>query len=230
MRPGAPSAESAGELLGRFHARVADLDPSSLTVTLPGFHDLRRRRAQLEAAVAADPLGRAAAAAEEIGAARAASALVEAAEDLTRSVPRRVAHNDAKLDNVVFRHGRAVCLVDLDTVMPGAWFWDVGDLLRTAGTAAAEDEVPAPAASVDPVLYGAVLTGYRRAVRAGSAQPAELDALALAGAVVTYEQALRFLADWLAGDVYYRTLRPDQNLERARAQLHLLATMPRVAL
>jgi hypothetical protein len=120
-----------------------------------------------------------------------------------------------------------VCVIDLDTVMPGAWFWDVGDLLRTAATSAAEDDPAPETVVVDPGLYDAVMRGYRRGVSAGPVQSVELDALEVAGAVVTYEQAVRFLTDWLAGDLYYRTDRPGQNRDRARAQLRLFASMPR---
>lgn len=219
-------AREAGQLLGRFHARVAGLDPSALAETLPGFHDPARRLEALRHVVEADPHRRVAAVREEIDQALAAEPLVAVAEDLTHRAPRRVAHNDAKLDNVLFREGRAVCLVDLDTVMPGRWFWDVGDLLRTAATSAPEDGPEPERAVVDPLLYDAVLDGYRLAVSQGPVERAELESLEAAGAIVTYEQALRFLTDWLAGDVYYRTTRPGQNRDRARTQLHLLASMP----
>ena len=217
-------AERAGALLGRFHAEVAGLDPAGLTVTLPGFHDLGGRLDALRAVLEADPAGRAAGAAREIDRTLGTQWLVGLADDLTRGVPRRVAHNDAKLDNILFREGAALCLVDLDTIMPGAWFWDVGDLLRTAATTAREDEPRAAGVRVDPELYDRVLAGYRRA--ATTSTDVELEALGAAGAVVTYEQAVRFLTDWLAGDVYFKTTRPGQNLDRARTQLALLASMP----
>jgi Ser/Thr protein kinase RdoA (MazF antagonist) len=217
------AAWAAGRLLGRFHRGVANLEPAALTETLPGFHDPARRLAALRAAVAADPCGRVAGAAAEIAAAEAGERVATLAAELSAVVPGRVAHYDAKLDNVLFAvSGKAVCLVDFDTVMPGAWFWDVGDLLRSAATPAAEDD---PAAAVDGKLYRAVLDGYRSG--AGAAlTAAERGALDHAGAVVTYEQAVRFLTDWIAGDVYYRTSRPGHNLDRARAQFSLLASMP----
>jgi hypothetical protein len=126
----------------------------------------------------------------------------------------------------LFRGNAAVCLVDLDTVMPTAWFWDVGDLLRSASTVAAEDD-PDPRRNVaDPLLAGAILDGYRAGVAPVlTAGTEEDDALEVAGALITYEQALRFLTDFIMGDVYYRTTRPDQNRDRARAQLALLASM-----
>ena len=220
-------AASAAQLLGRFHVALADLNPSMLHETLPDFHDPARRLAGLRDVVDADPCGRADGVGAEIAAAFAAARLVGTADELIASVPCRVAHNDAKLDNVVFRDGEAVCLVDLDTVMPSAWFWDVGDLVRTACTRAAEDDARPGRAVVDPALYHAVLDGYRDGLSTGvSPADGEVEALELAGAIATYEQALRFLTDWIAGDVYYRTSRPGQNRDRARAQLALLASMP----
>ena len=216
------SARGAGELLGAFHARLHDLDPDTIREILPGFHDLRRRLEALRAAVRADVHDRATAAHAEIEACLARADLADRADQVHATMPRRVAHNDAKLDNVLFRDGAAVCLVDLDTIMPGAWLWDVGDLVRTASTCVAEDDATA---TVDPALYAAVLDGYRRAA-GGVLVPNELDALEVAGPIVTFEQAVRFVTDWLDGDIYYRTSRPGQNLDRARAQLGLLASMP----
>jgi Ser/Thr protein kinase RdoA (MazF antagonist) len=139
-----------------------------------------------------------------------------------------VAHFDAKLDNVLFRGEEAVCLVDLDTLMPGAWFWDVGDLLRSGSAVGAEDDPDPDRATLVPERYEAIRAGYREALSvAGVGEAAEFEAIEVAGAVVTYEQAVRFLTDWIAGDVYYRIGRPTQNLDRARAQLRLLASMPR---
>jgi Ser/Thr protein kinase RdoA (MazF antagonist) len=220
------TAWQAGSLIGRFHAALADFDPAQLAVTLPHFHDLRSRVDALGSVVEADPCGRAEKAGHEIDRAFDAAPLAEVAEDLVPNVPLRVAHNDAKLDNILFRDGEAVCLVDLDTLMPGQWFWDVGDLLRSASTAAPEDCADTDAISADPELYDAVIDGYLDAVPPGVLTRDERAALGIAGALSTYEQGVRFLTDWLAGDPYFRTTRPDQNLDRARAQLRLLSTLP----
>lgn len=217
---------AAAHLLGRFHAGVADLDPERVHETLPRFHDPMRRLADLRAAIEADPFGRVIGVHAEIDAALSGAPIAELAVDLVGRVPRRVAHNDAKLDNVLFRGGDAVCLVDLDTIMATAWFWDVGDLLRSASTPVAEDDERTDAAVVDPVLSQAVLDGYRAGVSIATPAAAEIEAVEHAAAIVTYEQALRFLTDWIAGDVYYRTTRPGQNLDRARNQLALLSSMP----
>ena len=218
----------AGALLGRFHGLVADLDPAAVIETLPGFHDPGRRLDALRAVIAADPCGRVVTVQDEIEMALEAESLVEVAADITRRVPRRVAHFDAKLDNILFDNDAAAALVDFDTVMPGAWFWDVGDLLRSGATTAAEDEPLTDRVVVVPERYQAIVDGYRDALsRADVSGRHELDAVDAAGAIVTYEQAVRFLTDWIAGDVYYRISRPAQNLDRARAQFRLLASMPR---
>jgi Phosphotransferase enzyme family len=220
------SAWQAGSLLGRFHAGLADFDAAQLSVTLPHFHDLRSRLDALASAVEDDPCGRVTSARREIEEALDAAPLAEVADDLVAKVPLRAAHNDAKLDNILFRDGEAVFLVDLDTLMPGQWFWDAGDLLRTASSTAAEDTPDAESVFVDRELYDAVLGAYLESVPEGLLGRDERAALYVAGALVTYEQGVRFLTDWLAGDRYYRTTRPGQNLDRARAQLRLLSTMP----
>jgi Ser/Thr protein kinase RdoA (MazF antagonist) len=164
---------------------------------------------------------------EEIALAEAMEPLADRAAELTARVPQRVAHFDAKLDNVLFVGDDAVCLVDFDTLMPGAWFWDIGDLLRSGATTAAEDEPDLDRSVVVPARYRAILDGYRSGLASlGAPEAAELEAVEVAGAIVTYEQAVRFLTDWIAGDVYYRIHRPNQNLERTRAQFRLLESMP----
>jgi N-acetylhexosamine 1-kinase len=219
---------TAGELLGRFHALVAELNPAAVSETLPGFHETGRRLAALRQVIDADSCGRVATVQDEIVMAEEAAPLVEVAADITSRVPRRVAHFDAKLDNILFDEDDAVALVDFDTVMPGAWFWDVGDLLRSGASTAAEDEPHTDRVVVSRERYRAIVDGYREAlVRAGVSDRDELEAVDAAGAIVTYEQAVRFLTDWIAGDVYYRISRPTQNLDRARAQFRLLASMPR---
>jgi Ser/Thr protein kinase RdoA (MazF antagonist) len=217
---------SAASLIGRFHVGLADLEPTRLTETIPHFHDPARRLATLRATVAEDPCGRVGAVTREIEHAIAAADLAEQASAFTAELSPQIAHNDAQMNNIMFRGDVAVCLVDLDTVMPTARFWDVGDLLRSASTRGEEDDPDPRRNQVDPVLFRAILEGYREAVSAiiesGSVEHAASE---LAGPLITYEQALRFLTDYLRGDVYYRTTRPGQNLDRARAQLALLASM-----
>lgn len=226
VSPSPAQVTSAAHLLGRFHAGLADLEPSLLTETIPHFHDPARRLTDLREAVAADPFGRVERVADEIDIALHAAPLAVRANELVARLPPRIAHNDPQLANFLFRGDEAVCLLDLDTVMPTAWFWDIGDLLRTASTAAAEDDPDTERHVADPLLVRAILDGYRAGAAPALIPGSEEDqALELGGALITYEQALRFLTDFIIGDVYYRTTRPDQNRDRARGQLALLASM-----
>ena len=233
VRDAAPCGEltpervrSAAHLIGRFHLALGGLSPTFLTETIPHFHDPARRLASLRETIAADPCGRVAHVGPEIERAFAVESLAARATEFTTRLPRQIAHNDAQINNVLFRRDEAVCLVDLDTVMPTARFWDVGDLLRSASTRGAEDDPDPQHNVVDPALFHAIVDGYRDAVAAvvkpGSV---EHEAVEFGGLLITYEQALRFLDDYLRGDVYYRTTRAGQNLDRARAQLNLLASM-----
>jgi Ser/Thr protein kinase RdoA (MazF antagonist) len=139
------------------------------------------------------------------------------------AVPCRLAHNDAKIANVLFDRatGRARWVVDLDTVMPGSLLHDFGDLVRSSVCRTAEDAA-APAA--EPELFAALAEGFLLGV--GDMPTAtELELLESAGRLITFEQAVRFLTDHLHGDTYYRIDRPGQNLERARSQLALLQSL-----
>ncbi|MBS1849151.1 MAG: phosphotransferase [Actinobacteria bacterium] len=143
------------------------------------------------------------------------------ADRLTDSTDRSVAHNDAKLANFLFRDDRAICLVDLDTVMEGAAYFDVADLIRSGTSKADEDDPEAAAHGARAELVDAILDSYTRA--RSSTTPREN--LEVATLCVVYEQALRFATDHVLGDAYYRTTRPRQNLDRARGQLVLLESL-----
>ena len=136
----------------------------------------------------------------------------------------RAAHHDAKADNVLLdvETGEPVALIDLDTVMPGSWLWDVGDMVRSVTATAAEDDPVGMA--MDAAKWRAVMNGYVR-VAGDLLTRAERAALPDAGPVVTWEQAVRFLADHVAGDRYYKVTRAGHNLDRARAQLALVESM-----
>jgi Ser/Thr protein kinase RdoA (MazF antagonist) len=206
-------AGAVGRGLGEWHRVVAALDPGAFRVTLPGFHDPGRRLAELRRVA---PTGECAGELARIDAlSRFAVALPG---------PTRVAHFDAKLDNFLLdaRTRQVRALVDLDTVMPGGWLWDVGDLARSATGTAAEDEPDGMAFDAD--ACEAIVEGYLAA--AGQVLTGEERAgLRLAPVVVTVEQAVRFLTDHLAGDVYYRVERRGHNLDRCRAQLALAEGM-----
>jgi Ser/Thr protein kinase RdoA (MazF antagonist) len=216
-------ARAAARAFGAFAAGLVDF-PLELRDTLPGFHDFEARAHQFETAVSQDRCARAAAAAAEIESLREARRRLAAVlpPDARAALPLRWVHNDCKLNNVLFdaRTGEALCVIDLDTVMRGSLLADFGDLVRTAVCFAPEDARDPAEAEPVPELYRALARGYLE----GTAEiltPAELDALPLAGPLITLETALRFASDHLAGDRYFRVERPGQNLDRARTGAHL---------
>lgn len=209
---------SAAGLLARFHGRLDGLEPSDLHRRSVRFHDPARHLDHLQRAWRSDPVGRAGSARATFEALADHADLARVADELLGRWGVRIAHNDAKLANFLFRGDEAVCLVDLDTVAASAQFWDVADLVRTAADAAAEDEPDAARHRADAELVDAILEGYRRVRPAGG----ELE---IGCVLIAYEQAIRFLADWIEGDRYWRTTTPTQNLDRARGQLALLASL-----
>jgi len=152
-------------------------------------------------------------------------------EDLSDKIkgenfPVRVVHNDTKLNNVLLHKtsGEGMCVVDLDTVMPGCALHDFGDLVRTAACSALEDEVDLDKVRFQPEVFGAIVEGYLESA-GDMLEPSEIEHLALAPQVITYELGLRFLADYLDGDLYFKVKRPGHNLDRAKAQFKLLSSM-----
>lgn len=221
-------AHAAAFAFGRFQALVADLTGPRLHETIPGFHDTPRRCATLERAIAADPRGRVRLVGPEIAAIRERHATAGRllARHARGEIPERITHNDTKLNNVLLDRvtGHGVAIIDLDTVMPGLAPYDFGDLVRTATNAAAEDETDLGRIRARPEIFAAAAEGYLDASRE-FLRPAEVEELAFAGRLLTYENAVRFLTDHLEGDVYFKIARPDHNLDRCRAQLALLRDM-----
>jgi len=227
---GAADAERAAGAFGAFQRALADLPGPRLHETIPHFHDTPRRLEAFECAVQRDSVGRAVSAREEIAQVRSrrdlAAVLVKAAAAGGGVVPERVVHNDAKLANVLFdaASGDALCVVDLDTVMPGLALFDFGDLVRSMATRAAEDERDTSRVRLEPELFESIARGYLTATRE-LLTPAERELLVPAAQVIVFEQAVRFLIDHLEGDRYYRIARPGHNLDRCRTQLALLAAL-----
>ena len=213
---------------GAFRRALGDLPGPRLHETIPHFHDTPRRLESFECAVQRDAAGRAAGARAEVAEIRAhrdlAAVLVQAAA--AGAVPERVVHNDAKLANVLFdaASGEPLCVVDLDTVMPGLALYDFGDLVRSMATRAAEDERDTSRVRLEPELFESIARGYVAAMRE-LLTPPERDLLVPAAQVIVFEQAVRFLIDHLEGDRYYRIARPGHNLDRCRTQLALLAAL-----
>ncbi|MGH0031262.1 MAG: phosphotransferase enzyme family protein [Myxococcota bacterium] len=217
-------ARRAARAFGDFAARVARLDPARLRIPLPGFHDFDARVDAFERSVSDDAAGRLGAVAADVAAMGDAVAALRRAlpERLGDRLPPRIAHNDCKLDNVLFdaETGEALCVIDLDTVMPGTLLHDFGGLVRTGACPEPEDSRRLDRVRVDEALYRGLAAGYLEG--AGSLlSPDEIELLPLGGPLIALEDGVRFLTDHLKGDVYYRVARPDHNLDRARNQLRL---------
>jgi aminoglycoside phosphotransferase (APT) family kinase protein len=221
-------ALAAGRVFGEFLRLLADYHGAPLTETIPGFHDTAARFERLEQAVRKDARSRVAGAGLEIELAMNQRQLADVLPPLLRSgaVPVRIAHNDAKLANVLLdeRSGEPLCVVDLDTVMPGSALYDFGDLVRSVTSPSLEDEEDLSQVGVRVPMFEALARGYLDA--AGAILTAvERDQLVFAGRLITLEQAVRFLTDHLEGDRYYRIARPGHNLIRARTQLRLFESL-----
>jgi aminoglycoside phosphotransferase (APT) family kinase protein len=218
----------AAAAFGEFARLLSDYHGPALHETISGFHDTGSRLTRLQDAVRRDAARRSANARVEVDAAlgRADLALVLPRFLASGEVPVRIAHNDAKLTNVLFDDATlaARCVVDLDTVMPGSLLFDFGDMVRSMTTATDEDERDVSKVGVKIPLFEAVCAGFIPEVRA-ILTPQERALLVHAGALITFEQAIRFLTDHLEGDPYYRVADPDQNLRRARTQLRHLDTL-----
>lgn len=219
-------AAEAARAFGTFFRDLADVDPRALRDTIPHFHDTPRRLVALDRAAMADVAGRVTAATPELAFAAARHPLGARLMGALQSgrLPLRVTHNDAKIANVLFDDstGEALCVVDLDTVMPGLAAWDVGDLVRSMASLRAEDD-PRPVTLRWEVLTP-LLHGWIEA--AGPAlTPAERASLVDGALVIAFEQGVRFLTDYLEADCYYNVRRPAQNLDRARAQFALVTAL-----
>ncbi len=224
----AAQAEAAAKAFGAFQALLADLPGGRLHETIPGFHHTPGRYARFQAALAADTHGRAASAVPEIGFALARAHEVSVVVDALRdgTLPERVTHNDTKLNNVLLDDvtQEGVCVIDLDTVMPGSALYDFGDLVRTSTSPAAEDETDLSKVTMQLPMFEALVRGYLASAR-GFLTPREKELLPFAGKLITFEIGLRFLTDWLEGDTYFKVKRPSHNLDRTRTQFKLVASI-----
>jgi hypothetical protein len=218
-------ARETARAFGAFQRLLSEFDAGQLGETLPNFHHTPTRYRQLLDAAQRNPLGRLHQCLDEFNFIRARS---ESLDRLVRlgevgAAPLRVTHNDTKINNVLLDmvSGAWKCVIDLDTVMPGLSLFDFGDLVRTATATAAEDEMDLDKMDVNLALFEAVAQGCIEEF-GQYLTPAEQEHLVEAGRIITLETAMRFLADHLNGDVYFKTHRPNHNLIRCRAQLALV--------
>ena len=200
----------------------------TLHETIVNFHNTEDRYAKFEAALAADKLGRAAGIAEEIKFVQDRKADCSVALDALRSgkLPLRVTHNDTKLNNILIDRatGKGICVIDLDTTMPGLSINDFGDSIRFGANHAKEDEKDLSKVNFDIELYEVYTRGFLEGAQ-GSLTPAELEYLPWGARLMTLECGIRFLTDYLDGDHYFRIHRPEHNLDRCRTQFKLVRDM-----
>ena len=220
----------AGEAFGNFQCMLADYPIDTLYDTIPNFHNTVSRFADLKAAIEADVCGRAAGVQDEIDFALAREKDTHVLLDLLDAgkLPLRVTHNDTKLNNVMFDRDtkKGICVIDLDTVMPGLSLYDFGDSIRFGANTASEDETDLSKVSLSLPLYTAYVEGYL-STAGKSLNACEIEQLPFSAKLLTYECGIRFLTDYLKGDVYFHIDFPEHNLVRCRTQLALVADMER---
>ncbi len=213
---------------GNFQYLLRNYPADTLNETIPNFHNTPVRYNNLMKAVAEDKCGRLASVLPEVDFCRARedfSATLERARE-NGSLPLRVTHNDTKLNNILFDAptGKAVCIIDLDTIMPGYSVNDFGDSIRFGATTALEDERDLSLVNFDISLYEMYVKGFIEGAKGGLTDT-ELELLPVGAIMMTLECGMRFLTDYLEGDTYFRTSREGQNLDRARNQFKLVSDM-----
>lgn len=221
-------AYQAAMAFGNFQKLTADLGGERLHETIPDFHNTPKRLDALRAAIEQDPSNRAHGVKKEI------KFVLDRADDCARitdliasgDIPERVTHNDTKLNNVLLDENTAegVCVIDLDTTMPGSALYDFGDMVRTATPTTREDDVDLGKLDIRLDRFEALVRGYLGAAKS-FLNEAEVENLAFSGKLLTLECGTRFLTDYLLGDVYFKTKHATHNLDRCRNQFGLVSAI-----
>jgi len=220
-------AFEGGKAIGRFQAMLADLPGKPLFETIPFFHNIEKRLDTFNRTIKADPVNRVQNLKNEI------ESVLKRAEEMKiilklgreGKIPLRITHNDTKFNNILLdEKDKALCVIDLDTVMPGYVHYDFGDAIRTAANIAAEDEKELSKIRMDIRFFKAYARGYLSETR-DTLNETEKDYLAFAPRLITYTIALRFLTDYIDGDNYFKIHHEHHNLQRARAQFKLVESM-----
>ncbi|MFA5189980.1 MAG: aminoglycoside phosphotransferase family protein [Verrucomicrobiia bacterium] len=221
----ATQAREAAKAFGLFQRQLADLPPPRLHETIPNFHHSRRRFDALRAAIEEDPCNRAATVKREIDFCLRHEPMVDVLLDLQARglVPERVTHNDTKLNNVMLDDATSegICVIDLDTVMPGLALYDFGDMCRTGCSPTAEDERDLAKVVARMDIFEALVRGYL-ATAGEFLNTAEKDHLVFSARLITFEIGIRFLTDHLLGDRYFKIHREGHNADRARVQFKMV--------
>lgn len=220
----------SGLAFGHFQKLLSDFPAETLHETIPQFHDTVKRFGDFEKAAELDVMGRAAEAAAEIAFVKDRLELAKVLGEALKSgaLPLRVTHNDTKLNNIMIdkKTGKGLCVIDLDTVMPGLAVNDFGDSIRFGANTAYEDETDLSKVSCSLELFEAYTKGFLEGLDGSLTEP-EIEMLPIGAMVMTFECGMRFLTDYLEGDVYFKIHRPQHNLERCRCQFALLSDMER---
>ncbi len=218
----------AARAFGQFQNALADLPEPKLSETIPNFHNTPMRFERFLRVLGEDPRNRADEAKNEIQFVLDHSGICDMLVKLAEQgeIPERVTHNDTKINNVLFdtQTQNGICVLDLDTVMPGLSLYDFGDMIRTATCRAAEDERDLTKIHVDISLFREIVRGYA-GQSAALLNDVEKPLLGFSGKLITFEQMIRFLTDFLEGDVYYKVHRPGHNLDRTRTQRKLVESI-----
>lgn len=218
----------AGAAFGKFQSQLADFPIESLYETIPDFHHTYKRFLNLKKAEENNFAGRKDEVADELAFAFAREEDTKIVVDLIEKgeIPVRVTHNDTKLNNIMFDSTtkNPICVVDLDTVMPGSALYDFGDAIRFGASTGAEDEKDLSKISIDLNLYEKYVNGFL-STAGKSLNKTEIEYLPFSAKLLTFECGMRFLTDYLDGDVYFGTAYPEHNLDRCRTQFKLVADM-----
>lgn len=213
-----------GKAFGHFQRELADFDASVLFEAIPKFHDTENRLKDFKDALARDAAGRRALCEEEVrfvlDRAESCSFIVSALRE--GRMPLRVTHNDTKLNNIMIdeKTGEGVCVIDLDTVMPGSMLYDYGDAIRFGAASAPEDETDLSKMYLRLEMFEAFTKGFLEGLD-GAATESEILAFPMGVYMLTFELVIRFLTDYLNGDVYFKVRDENHNIERTRAQIAL---------
>ncbi len=225
--PNEKVAFEAGKAFGKFISDLEDFPADGLFTLIPGFHSVEWRYQQLTEAIARNSAGRAVDVNEEIAFAKAHFEKIRIIPRQERAgkLPLRITHNDTKLNNILFdEQDRAVCVIDLDTVMPGLSLYDFGDMIRTATNTAKEDEPDLERIQFSIPVFREIARGFLESTSHFLTRT-EIELLTLSAQYITYIMGIRFLADYLSGDIYYHTSCAEQNLRRCKAQFRLMQLM-----
>jgi hypothetical protein len=220
--------ERVGYAFGHFQMQLADYDAGKLRETIPNFHNTPSRLNDLKIALEKDTVGRAAFVKDELAFVFDHSDVCSYIMDriANGTLPLRVTHNDTKLNNILMDHktGEPVCIIDLDTIMPGSVLFDFGDAIRFGASSAAEDETDLSKVYMREEAFDAFAKGFVTGLE-GSLSEDEIMELPMGALVITLENGIRFLTDYLNGDTYFRIHYPQHNLDRARNQFALVRDM-----